>query len=57
MDGHFKVVIQNKFSGATRHGWVKRHSRWPDHILDCVRDMVALANFFGFFSITNTKRE
>jgi len=57
MDGHFKAVIQNKFSGATRHGWVKRHSHWPDHILDCVRNMVALANFFGFFSITNTKRE
>ncbi len=51
MNGHIKAAVQSKFSGMIKHQWIKRHSRWPDHILDCVRDQVALANFYGFFKI------
>jgi hypothetical protein len=56
MDGHVKAAVQNRFSGQVKHQWIKRHSRWPDHILDCVKEQVALANFYNFFTIQKTSQ-
>ncbi len=55
LDGEVKTMVFNKITGHTSHIWKRRSNHWPNHLLDCENMQIALANFFGFFTLEHQK--
>lgn len=52
MDGQIKAPVRNPRTGFITWQWIGRGKHWPDHLRDCEKMNVALANFFELLSIT-----
>jgi hypothetical protein len=55
--GHMLKQRQNSFSGRTSDEWVRRHSSWPDHILDDEITSVAVAIASNIFRVDQLKQK
>jgi len=51
MDGHKKVQQGRKWT------WMPRHRYWPDHLLDCEKQQVAIANFLQLYMLDLEQKE
>jgi hypothetical protein len=43
LDGEFKDRVFNRNTGKVKHMWVKRSRHWPNHLLDCEAEQIAVA--------------
>jgi hypothetical protein len=50
MDSNVKTAVVGR-TGKVTHQWLTRSKHWPDHLLDCEVEQVAVAVFFGLFKV------
>ena len=51
LDGEIKGMVRNRKTGKTTYGWEPRSQHWPNHMLDCEVQLIALASYMGLFPI------
>lgn len=50
LDGEVKTAVRNMRNGHVSHEWRPRSKHWPNHLLDCEVQQIALAMSLGLFT-------